>query len=314
MVIPAQNIDFEDQSSTSMQNSPFLLDNEAGYQHWKKDKLERYSRFSPDKIIKIEDHSCLSSKTLGEIASQIESFNFACFELDAANRDFSTRDLLNFGQLLGLYRVDTNLGAESDGVTRLCVVESSDKRSRYIPYTNRALNWHTDGYYNPSSSRINAFSLYCVEPAEQGGESFVLDHEMLYMQIRDTDSELLVALMDSNIMMVPANISSNRVVRRAESGSVFNIDSETGRLNMRYSARPQNIRWKTDTLSMRALNLVREILIDSEYITTQEPESGQGMVCNNVLHGRKAFVDAQAGNPSRLYYRARYYDAINLPG
>ena len=314
MVIPAQNIDFEDQSSTFVRNSPFLLDNEAGYQQWKKGKLESCSRFSPNKTIKIEDQGYLSPKTLGEIASQIETFNFALFELDAANSDFSTHDLLNFGQLLGLYRVDVNLGAEPDGVTRLCVVESSDKRSRYIPYTNRALNWHTDGYYNPPSSCINAFSLYCVEPAGQGGENFVLDHEMLYMQIRDADSELLLALMDSNVMMVPANISDDRVVRQAESGPVFNIDNETGRLNMRYSARPQNICWKTDDLSTRALKLLHEILIDSEYITTFKLESGQGMVSNNVLHGRKAFVDVQAGNSSRLYYRARYYDAITFSG
>ena len=140
----------------------------------------------------------------------------------------------------------------------------------------------------------------------------MLDHEMLYMQVRDTDSELLMALMDSGVMVVPANIRNNRVVRQAESGPVFYTDNESGRLNMRYSARPQNIGWKTDTLSKRALNLVHEILIDSEYIATQKLESGQGLVCNNVLHGRRAFIDRRTGKPSRLYYRARYYDAITF--
>jgi len=141
----------------------------------------------------------------------------------------------------------------------------------------------------------------------------MLDHEMVYMQIRDTDADSLVALMDSGVMVVPANISNKRVVRQAESGPVFIVDSETGRLNMRYSARPQNIGWKNDALSKRALNLVREILMDSEYIAKQKLKSGQGIVCNNVLHGRRAFVDDPTGESSRLYYRARYYDAITFP-
>jgi hypothetical protein len=112
--------------------------------------------------------------------------------------------------------------------------------------------------------------------------------------------------------VVPANISNKRVIRQAESGPVFIVDSETGRLNMRYSARPQNIGWKTDAISKRAVHLIREILMDSEYIARLKLKSGQGMVCNNVLHGRRAFADNAAGEPSRLYYRARYYDAVTF--
>lgn len=141
----------------------------------------------------------------------------------------------------------------------------------------------------------------------------MLDHEMVYMQIRDTDANLLVALMDAGIMVVPANISNKRMVRQAESGPVFIVDSVTGRLNMRFSSRPHNIDWKTDALSRRAVGRVREILMDNEYVTRVKLKSGQGIVCNNVLHGRRAFVDNPAGKSSRLYYRARYFDAITFP-
>jgi len=309
----ANNTDFEIQHEFSAWNSPFLLENESSYQQWKKTKLERLGRFNANSLIRIADHSSLSSKTLGEIGVQLQTFNFACFEIDKLSSAFSTQDFLTFGQQLGLYRIDTNLGAQADGVTCLSAVDASDKRSRYIPYTTRALNWHTDGYYNPMSSRIDAFSLYCVNQAVRGGDNFMLDHELVYMQIRDTDADSLVALMDSGVMVVPANISNKRVLRQAESGPVFIVDGETGRLNMRYSARPQNIGWKTDALSKRALNLVREILMDSEYISKQKLNSGQGIVCNNVLHGRRAFVDDPASESSRLYYRARYYDAITFP-
>ena len=309
----AKNTDFNIQCDFPAENSPFLLDNESEYQHWKKVKLERYSHYNPNKIIKIQDPANFSRATLGEFEVQLQTFNFAFYEIDAAAGALSTHEFLAIGRQLGLNRIDANLCAEADGVTRLSVVDAADKRARYIPYTARALNWHTDGYYNPMSSRIDAFSLYCVNQAGQGGDNFILDHEMVYMQIRDTDEELLMALMDPGVMVVPANISNKQVVRQAETGPVFIVDSETGRLNMRYSARPQNIGWKTHALSIRAINLVRELLMDNEYVAKHKLRSGQGIVCNNVLHGRRAFVDGSAGEPSRLYYRARYYDAITFP-
>ena len=313
MVNPGNNSEFDTEHDLSVPESPFLLENESAYQHWRKIKLGRYGETNPESVISITVPASLSPKTMGEIAVQLETCNFAIFQIDAAENLFSTDDFLAFGRQLGLHRIDTNPAAETNGVTLLSAVDPADQRSRYIPYTNRALNWHTDGYYNPAGSRIDAFSLYCVNQAGQGGDNFMLDHEMVYMQIRDTDANLLVALMDAGVMVIPANIRNKRVVRQAESGPVFIVDSLTGRLNMRYSARPQNIGWKTDKLSRRALDRVREILMDSEYVTRVKLKSGQGIVCNNVLHGRRAFVDNPADESSRLFYRARYYDAITFP-
>ena len=307
-----KNSNLERQHDYSAWNSPFVLDNESEYQQWKQAKLENYSLYDPLSVIKVRRDTELSPHTLRDLAAQLQTFNFAFFEIEATANGFSTSDLLKFGRQLGLHRIDANLGANSDGVTLVSVVDSSDKRSRYIPYTPRALNWHTDGYYNPVSSRIDAFLLYCVNQASRGGDNSLLDHEMIYMQIRDTDPDLTAALMDTSIMVVPANVSNKRVVRQAESGPVFVVDSKTGRLNMRYSARPQNIGWKSHGLSIRAVNLVRELLMDNQYIAWQKLKSGQGIVCNNVLHGRRAFTDGPAGEASRLYYRARYYDAVTF--
>jgi len=313
LINTANNIEFEIQHDYSVKNSPFLLENDTGYQQWKKTKLERYSLYNPNRIIKIPGHACLRSDGLAEFAVQLQTFNFSFFEIDTAGKTFSTDDFLKFGCQFGLHRVDANSCSESNGVTLISVAEPSDKRSRYIPYTTRALSWHTDGYYNPIDSRIDAFSLYCVNPAGQGGNNFILDHEMVYMQVRDTDPELLVALMDPSVMVVPANISNKRVVRGPESGPVFIVDNETGRLNMRYSSRPQNIGWKPDALTKRAVNLVRELLMDSGYIAKLKLKNGQGIICNNVLHGRSAFMDGPTGGTSRMYYRARYYDAVTFP-
>ena len=172
MVNPGNNSEFDTEHDLSVPESPFLLENESAYQHWRKIKLGRYSETNPESVISITVPASLSPKTMGEIAVQLETCNFAIFQVDTAERLFSTDDFLAFGRQLGLHRIDTNPAAETNGVTLLSAVDPADQRSRYIPYTNRALNWHTDGYYNPTGSRIDAFSLYCVNQAGQGGDNF----------------------------------------------------------------------------------------------------------------------------------------------
>jgi alpha-ketoglutarate-dependent taurine dioxygenase len=211
----------------------------------------------------------------------------------------------------GLREPDRNLGAEEDSVTALRVVEASDSRAQYIPYSNRAMNWHTDGYYNPIGRRIGAFALYCVHQAGRGGGNHLFDHEMMYLRIRDLSPELLQALMRDDLMRIPANVQDNRVIRAEETGPVFALHPLTCALNMRYTSRPHNIVWKSDKASENALNLVREILMDGDAMTEIRLQPGQGMVCNNLLHGRQAFHDTP-GQPGRLIYRVRYCDAIDL--
>ncbi len=293
-------------------NSPFSLKNESGYQNWRETKLEHYRRLNPAKIIDIADTSSFSTGTRQNLATQMQAFNFAFIDINGGRQALRPKDFLKLGSSLGLHRFESSPDQELDGVTTLRSVDSSDKQSRYIPFTSRALNWHTDGYYNPMSTRIGAFMLYCVNPADQGGESFLMDHEMLYLQIRDIEPGLLVALMDPAVMVVPANIQNGQLVRPAESGPVFSIDSESGRLSMRYSSRPRHIDWKSDAQSKRAVDLVRELLMDSDYVLSLKLKCGQGIICNNVLHGRKAYVDGSTVETSRLYYRARYYDTVSF--
>lgn len=294
--------------------SPFLLENESAYAIWRKAKIDGYACLDPSRIIEIADSASLCAETLGNFATQIQAFNFAFFEIDHCRNTLSREDLLGFGRELGLQRFESSSDQVVDGVTTLNVVDSADRRSRYIPYSSRALNWHTDGYYNPEAARIGAFLLYCVNPALQGGDSFLLDHEMIYIQIRDTAPELLIALMDPAVMVVPANVQNGAIIRPEESGPVFSVDSESGRLHMRYSARPQFLTWKPDALTKRAVELLNELLSDNEYTLSLKLKKGQGLVCNNVLHGRREFIDGSGEEASRQYYRVRYYDSIHFSG
>ena len=241
-----------------------------------------------------------------QIMAQLRAFNFICFDTEAS---LSRQGFLQLNRRFGLQNSDLNPGAEVDAVTLVQVVAPTDPRARYIPYTELALNWHTDGYYNPPQRTIGAFSLYCKHPAASGGENFLLDHEWVYLMIRDTEPALLDALMSQQMMLIPANKPHGKVERAAQSGPVFSINPDSGVLNMRYSSRPENVLWKDDKISQRALLRVREILHDSDAISEIALRKGQGLICNNVLHGRRAFSDSDE-NSSRLLYRARYYDRI----
>jgi hypothetical protein len=133
----------------------------------------------------------------------------------------------------------------------------------------------------------------------------------LYIEVRDRAPGLLEALMADDLMRIPANIQDNRVVRAEETGPVFSVQFDDCCLHMRYTSRPRNIVWKADKRSEQALNLVREILVDGKASVDIRLAAGQGIVCNNILHGRQAFHDLDF-DPARLVYRARYHDSIDF--
>lgn len=289
--------------------SPFRLENEQAYQAWRALKLVRRVQVNPARVFALDSEGRLPRSACDALQEQLEAFNFVLFK--ANPNEFDKQAFVELNRQFGLCDPDSNLGADADQVTALRVVADSDARAQYIPYTNRAMNWHTDGYYNPPERRINAFALYCVSPAQRGGGNYLFDHEMMYLLIRDQSPDLLEALMQDDLMQIPANLQGKDVIRRAESGPVFSLQSDSAALNMRYTSRPHNIVWKTDQRSRRALNLVREILLDGAELIDITLQAGQGMVCNNILHGRHAFHDA-APYSERLVLRARYHEPIHL--
>jgi hypothetical protein len=288
-------------------NSPFMPENEQAYQCWRARKLEYRQEMPANRVFALDQQGRLPQSMLEPLRNQVMAYNFAVFE---SVGELDKSDFIALNRQFGLVGLDSNLGADEDMVTSLRVVGDGDHRAQYIPYTNRAMNWHTDGYYNPQERRIDAFALYCVNQASRGGDNYLFDHEMMYMQIRDQSPELLAALMCDDMMRIPANVQNNRVIRAEESGPVFSLANRCA-LHMRYTSRPQNIVWKADKASSDALNLVREILMDGKAMNEVRLQPRQGIVCNNILHGRQAFHDT-AGQPARLIYRTRYHDAIDL--
>jgi len=283
-----------------------VLDNELpSYLRWRERKLARYPRSAEDLVVEVRDPRALSDREAAQIRRVCAAANMAVYSSPLAG--VADKDIaLRLGARLGLERLQANPLADEDGISSLEVSAQRSERG-YIPYSNRRLLWHTDGYYNPPESRIRAFLLHCVRPAAAGGENRLLDPEIAYLLLRDADPRFVEALQAPDAMTVPANEEDPALRRAAQAGPVFSF--EHGVLHMRYTARTRSIVWRADAVTQAAVERLREILdSDSPYVFRLRLSSGQGLVCNNVLHDRSAFADAPGAG--RLVYRARYSDRI----
>ncbi len=228
--------------------------------------------------------------------------------------DAGKQDVAALGLRLGLHHLDDNLCADEDRITSLQVMDQGRHRA-YIPYSDRPIQWHTDGYYNQPSQQVRAWLLHCARPAAEGGENALLDPELLYIMLRDADPSLIAALQNPKAMTIPPNIENGREIRPARSGPVFSCDASSGlgngALHMRYTARTRSIAWRDDPDTRRAVAMINELLAGGlPYVLRLRLAAGEGVVSNNALHNRSGFRDAPDQKQTRLYYRARYYQRV----
>ena len=111
--------------------------------------------------------------------------------------------------------------------------------------------------------------------------------------------------------LLTASPPDNEQIRDEKAGPVFLLDSQTQTLYMRYTARSRNVLWKDNATANRARSRLLDIIKDSRYQFRYRLRTGEGVICNNVLHNRTAFIDHPA--ETRLLYRARFYDRAPKP-
>ncbi len=273
---------------------------------WREEKLARYPASLSALTVEIRDPRALTAAERDALVAAIRRAGLVVYAcgIHAAEPDLPRA----LGRQLGLARLDRNFLADDDGVSRVTV--AGEKRpGEFIPYTNRPIGWHTDGYYNPPERRIRAMLLHCVRRAAAGGENTLLDHEIAYLRLRDEDPAHVRALMLPDALTIPAREDDDGVARPAETGPVFAIEPESGALHMRYTARTKSIEWKRDTAVGAAVAaLARVLATPSPHHHRLTLQPGMGIVCNNVLHERAGFVDDAAA--PRLLYRARYCERV----
>ncbi len=282
--------------------NPFHPDDEDAYRHWRDRKLAGYPTELGDLVVEIADPRHLTPREFDALLARCRKANMALYA-SRTGTDPDPEIPLSMARHFGLMGLDRNWLADDTGLTSLTVREDGIRR-HYIPYTNRAIQWHTDGYYNPADRQIQALLLHVVQRAAQGGENALLDHEIAYILLREQNPDYIRALMAPDVLTIPARIEDGRIARPEETGPVFRITPE-GNLHMRYTIRVNNVIWKDDPLTREALDALQAILHgDSPYIFRGLLEPGMGLVSNNVLHDRAAFTDDE--HHKRHYYRGRY--------
>jgi len=289
--------------------NPLNLDDLSGYRKWRDSKRRAYDLGLHKKLISLSSSS-VSDSELDTIVSHCDQFNYCLYQL-AEPSNGSKAFVRNTGVALGLERLDGNLCSDEDNISSI-QVRDTGRHTGYIPYTDKKLTWHTDGYYNDLRNKIRAMILHCASPAASGGENAFVDHEILYLLMRDENPAYIDALMQADVMTIPENIENGVELRAAQTGPVFSIDPQTGDLHMRYTARTRSIEWKDTELVREAVEFIKTFLNSaSPYIFHHRLSAGEGIICNNVLHNRSAFEDDLEKDQTRLIFRGRFYERIS---
>ena len=289
-------------------NSPFDLNNTAAYEAWREEKLKDYPEKAEDMVVTIKDPHKLSDAEKQAITKLCKKTNMAVYVSESGD-DPDKNIPFDIAKQFGISQLNKNMGADDDGVTSL-MVQSDPLHKHYIPYTNRGIHWHTDGYYNTPEQQIMALNLHCVRPAKEGGENAVMDHDIAYILLRDENPEHIKAFMQMDAMTIPKNVVDGEELRPDRAGPVFSV-RDNGQLHMRYTARARNVIWKDDEATRSAVTALDNLLkSDNKYIYRLTLQPGWGLISNNVLHDRSGFTDDE--RKPRLLYRSRYYDSLVL--
>lgn len=291
--------------------SHFGLADDDAYDVWRTQKLARYPASVKAILVDVADLGRPTRAERDAIAAACARANMAIYRTPLGDEATTRAALRAFGAQFGLRAVEDHRSAEADGIVSIEMVAAGG-RLGYIPYTDRPIAWHTDGYYNYHGPDrcVQAMLLHCVRDASEGGENRLLDPEIAYIRLRDRDPALIAALTAPDAMTIPANVEADGRVRPDNVGPVFFVDP-AGALGMRYTARTRSIAWRDDPATRRAAETLREILDDDPLTLSVRMRPGEGLICNNVLHDRSGF--ANLSDDRRLLYRVRYHGRID-PG
>ncbi len=298
-----------------------ILDNYDKYCKWRDAVLNNTIDDINNCVVEVNNPLQLSLAEKSQLINNCKKYNFSLFYLvnnnnyhnnlsmPISDNNAITSIIVKFNSQLGLDKYDNNLYAKSNGLSH--ITETTHKKQQeFIPYTDKAMSWHTDGYYNNDNEYVRAFNLYCVQSAENGGENSWINHEIVYILLREKSPKLAQTLANNYAFAIPEHKVGNTIKRAEFNGGVFSIDKITGKLIMRYTQRKKNIIWNDE--AVYAKNTLDDILkTNSSSIFTHKIQTGQGLVCNNILHKRKAFTNTYN---KRLMLRGRYFQRVRVVG
>lgn len=271
------------------------------YDVWRDAKIKNATTNINECFVEIRNPQFVTQNEIKHIQMLCKNNNFALIQTPQLTN--YSQDILAINRQLGLVENDKHYLINNDSLARITKCDDK-KNGEFIPYTDRKLNWHTDGYYNDAQHTIRSFSLFCVNQAHQGGENKWLDIEMLYILLREKNPQLTQLLSKSAAMTIPQHAQDGKVLRPESVGAIFFMDKQTDSLYMRYTQRKKNIIFDSEVLE--AIEFLDETLATiSPYHFEYKMQKNQGIINNNVIHTRNSFVNNEK-NP-RLMLRGRYF-------
>jgi hypothetical protein len=267
------------------------------FKQWALEKEDNIPLKIDDLIVKIQDINHATLAEISNIKDIIKRFNYCIYQSKVGLN--AQADLMNFAQSIGMETYDTN-NIHNSPISLIMSLETKNALN-YIPYTNKKLNWHTDGYYDEKP--IFSWLLHCEEPAYSGGENYLLDHELAIREyiIKYDNLESLSSL---DAFTIPGNTHANRGETK---GYICDNDNEYKKFHMKFSMREKNMKLneQSKTAIMRMKKIIKEDC--KKYCLTYKLSKNEGIVSNNILHGRNSFEDGKA---MRKLYRIRSYERI----
>ncbi len=271
-------------------NSPFCLTSDVAYAKWRMQKLAQAKNYQQADIIRINDLSKLSREELLAIKQSCRHTNMAIYQTAPSDNQGKVElDLRKFADSFSLKIAEDHRSAGKNGIVAL-TISNKPAQKNYLPYSNKGMNWHTDGYYNAPNEQIQSMILHCFRQAKDGGVNQFLDNEIAYIRVRDHNRDFIKALMHPKVLSIPQNLDENGKLRAKSVGPVFSTDEKGEILYMRYSARKKYIEWKDDGITKQAVTYLQSVLEnEEEFMHEIKLKAGQGVICNNSLHNRTSF-------------------------
>lgn len=290
--------------------SAFNLENADAYAVWRESKLAAGNRALEAGFVTISDPMNMRDSEAEAILTRCRDTNIALYSTPPESDDsILRRNLRAMAEKLGMGEPE---GHRSKGEAAIVALTVSNRPSQrgFIPYTRKAINWHTDGYYNAPDNTIRGFILHCVQGATAGGVNQILDNDIAYIRLRDENPDYITALMHPEAMTIPETHEEDGTLRPASIGPVFSV--EGNELIMRYTARTRSIEWRDDPMTREAVAFLQNLLVEGDPMMLEAKlKPGQGVFNNNALHNRTAFDPSEVGNHSRrIMYRVRFNNRI----
>ncbi len=283
----------------------------TAYLQWREHRLQLQSDWRNTEPLALSPalNTTADAQSLSILCEQVRDYGFAVYQWTRTSADINN-DVARLYAGLSLTTTDSGVVSDKNGLSLLSDM-SGTPRGRFIPYTSRAMGWHSDGYYNAPEKALRCFTLHCVQPAAQGGELSLLDDHLLLIALADENPGMVALLSSKNAMTIPANKDDVGHDRPDRATAVL-FNHADGSPGTHFTTRTTNIRWQSTDTMAAARRMTELIDQHKDWHYTVRLQPGQGIVTRNILHRREAFTDS-SGAPPRQMLRGRFLQAVGQP-